>query len=160
MNVFEKILVPLDGSDHSFKALDAAIQIAKKFTGKITLVHVYRVSATVDVNYEASQEPGIPATGVPVMTASEVSKLDRYASETGNSILAEGKRRVSAEKVGAETVLREGHVVEEISRVAEEGNFGLIVIGARGVSHIREMFLGSVTESLMHNASCPVLVVK
>jgi nucleotide-binding universal stress UspA family protein len=158
--MFEKILVPLDGSDHSFKALDVAIQIAKRFAGKITLVHVYRVGATVDVNYEASHEPGLPGTGVPVMTASEVSKLDRYASETGNSILSEGKRRVNAEKVEAETALREGHVVEEISRVAEEGKFSLIVIGARGISHVRGMFLGSVTESLMHHASCPILVVK
>jgi nucleotide-binding universal stress UspA family protein len=158
--MFEKILVPLDGSDHSFKALDAAIEIAKRFTGKITLVHVYRVSATVDVNYEASHEPGVPGTGVPVMTASEVSRLDRYASETGNSILSEGKRRVNAEKVEAETTLRQGHVVEEISRIVEEGKFGLLVIGARGISHFREMLLGSVTESLMHHVSCPILVVK
>jgi len=158
--MFERILVPLDGSDHSFRALDAAIQIAKKFTGKITLVHVYHVSAEVDVNYEASQEPGVPGTGVPVMTASEVSKLDRYASEAGNGILSEGKRRVEAEKVEAETALIEGNAVEEVSRMAEEGKFGLIVIGARGISHVRELFLGSVTESIMHHASCPILVVK
>ena len=46
INLFEKILVPLDGSDHSLRALEIAIQIAKKFDGKITLIHVYSVAIT------------------------------------------------------------------------------------------------------------------
>ena len=158
--MFEKILVPLDGSEHSVKALDVAIQIAKKFAGKITLVHVYHVSTSTGMAYEASYEPGMPSTSVPVVTAEEVSRLGRYVREAGNRILAEGRQRVSAEKVEVDSMLREGHAVEEISEVAAEGNFGLIVIGARGISHIREMLLGSVTEGLMHHASCPILVVK
>ena len=39
--MFEKILVPLDGSENSIKALEVAVQIALKFNGKITLIHVY-----------------------------------------------------------------------------------------------------------------------
>ncbi|MEM1551251.1 MAG: universal stress protein, partial [Candidatus Bathyarchaeia archaeon] len=42
--MFNKILVPLDGSEHSLRALGIAIKIAKKFDGKITLIHVYSVS--------------------------------------------------------------------------------------------------------------------
>jgi nucleotide-binding universal stress UspA family protein len=158
--MFEKILVPLDGSELSVKALDAAIQIAKKFAGKITLVHVYHAAVTTGMNYEASYGPGMPATSIPDMTAEEMSRFDRYARETGDRILAEGKQRVGMEKVEVDSLLREGHVIEEISGVAEEGKFGLIVIGARGISHIREMLLGSVTEGLIHHASCPILVVK
>ena len=45
LSVFEKILVPLDGSEHSLNALEKAIQIAKKFDGKITLINVYSISA-------------------------------------------------------------------------------------------------------------------
>ena len=41
--MFEKILVPLDGSEHSLKALKIAVQIAQKFNGKITLIHVYSI---------------------------------------------------------------------------------------------------------------------
>ena len=44
MSLFNKILVPLDGSGHSLKALEIAIQIAKKFGGKLMLIHVYSVS--------------------------------------------------------------------------------------------------------------------
>lgn len=158
--MFEKILVPLDGSEHSVKALDAAIQIAKKFASKITLIHVYHAAVTTGMNYEASYEPGMRATSIPVITGEEMSRFDRYARETGDRILAEGEQRVGMEKVEVDSLLREGHVVEEISGVAEEGKFGLIVIGARGISHIREMLLGSVTEGLIHHTSCPILVVK
>jgi len=41
--LFEKILVPLDGSEHSKRALEMAVQIAQKFNGKITLIHVYLI---------------------------------------------------------------------------------------------------------------------
>jgi nucleotide-binding universal stress UspA family protein len=158
--MFEKILVPLDGSEHSIKALDAAIQIAEKFAGKITLVHVYHATITTNINYEASYSPGMPATTIPVITPEEVSRFGRYAREAGNRILMEGKQRVVAGKIEVDSILREGHVVKEISEVAQERGFSLIVIGARGVSHIREMLLGSVTEGLIHHTSCPILVVK
>lgn len=44
MRLFGKILVPMDGSEHSLKALEMATQIARKFQGKITLLHAYSVS--------------------------------------------------------------------------------------------------------------------
>jgi nucleotide-binding universal stress UspA family protein len=45
--MFKNILVPLNGSKHSLRALNVAIQIAKKFDGKITLIHVYSVTLTL-----------------------------------------------------------------------------------------------------------------
>jgi len=54
----------------------------------------------------------------------------------------------------------EGHAVEEIVREVREHGFDLIVIGARGLSHIREILLGSVTDGVIHHVSCPVLVIK
>jgi nucleotide-binding universal stress UspA family protein len=57
-------------------------------------------------------------------------------------------------------LLIEGHAVEEIVRAANSGHFDLIVLGARGVSHMREMLLGSVTDGVIHHADCPVLIVK
>lgn len=57
-------------------------------------------------------------------------------------------------------MLREGQVVQEIVKASKEGKFGLIVIGARGMSKIRELISGSVTDGVIRHASCPVLVVK
>ena len=153
MQLFEKILVPLDGSEHSVRALEKAVQIAKKFDGKITLIHVYSVVRPVSVSTITMAETGILAPEV-------VSKLVEAAREAGASVLADGERRVKAEGVQVETLLGEGHTVEEILKTAKEGEFDLIVMGARGLSTIKEIFLGSVSHGVTRHAPCPVLVVK
>lgn len=155
--MFEKILVPLDGSEHSSRALGIAVQIAKKFNGEITLIHVYSVSVRPVVMPEPTT---LTPPGVPVMTAAEVSKVAEAARKAGASILADGEQKVKAEEVQVEKILKEGHTVQEIIRTAKEGGFDLIVMGARGVSKIREMLLGSVSDGVIRNAPCPVLVTK
>lgn len=151
--MFERILVPLDGSEHSVRALETAVEIAKKFDGKITLIHVYSVVRPVSVSPITTAETGTLAPEV-------FSQLVEAARKAGVGILADGKKRVEAEGVQVETSLREGHVVEEILKTAEEGEFGLIVVGGRGLSRIKEMLLGSVSHGVTRRASCPVLVVK
>jgi len=98
--------------------------------------------------------------GVPIMTPLEISKVAEASREVGNRILGDGEEKAKAEGVQVEKILTEGHVVQEIIRVAKEGNYDLIVIGARGISRVREMLLGSVTDGVIHHVSCPVLVIK
>ncbi|MGQ9530708.1 MAG: universal stress protein [Candidatus Bathycorpusculaceae bacterium] len=155
--MFEKILVPLDGSEHSLKALEIAIQIAKNFGGKITLIHVYSVVVRPIIIPEPAT---LTPSGFPVMSSAEVSRVAEAARKSGSSILADGEQRVRAAGVEVETLLKEGHTVQEIVKTAREGMFDLIVIGARGISKIRELLLGSVTDGVIHHAPCPVLVVK
>ena len=155
--MFEKILVPLDGSEHSLRALEIAIQIAKKFDGKITLIHVYSVSVAPVIMPEPTT---LTPPMMPVMTSAEVSKAVEAIRKAGASILADGEQKVKAEEVQVETILKEGHIVQEIVRTAKEGKFDLIVIGGRGISRIRELLLGSVTDGVIHHAPCPVLVIK
>jgi nucleotide-binding universal stress UspA family protein len=157
VTLFEKILVPLDGSEHSLKALEIATQIGKRFGGKISLIHVY----SVEVRPIIMPEPTTltPPT-IPVMTPEEVSKAVQLARNVGARILADGEQKVKAEEVQVESLLKEGHTVQEIIRTAKEGKFDLIVIGGRGISKIRELLLGSVTDGVIHHASCPVLVIK
>jgi len=155
--LFEKILVPLDGSEHSLKALTTAIQIAKKFGGKITLIHVYSVAVRPVIMPEPTT---LTPPMIPVMTPAEVSKVAEAARRAGGSILADGEQKVKAGEVQVETMLKEGHTVQEIIKTAEEGKFDLIVMGARGISRIREILLGSVSDGVTRNSPCPVLVVK
>lgn len=163
-SLFEKILVPLDGSDHSVHALKKAIQIAKNFDAKVTLINVY--SLTTPVVTEPFTSVGVPiaVTGPMTPTVSipnEVfSKLAEAHRQVGANILANGKERAHAEGVQVKTLLKEGHTVEEILRTASEGKYDLIVIGARGLSTIKEILLGSVSHGVVMHASCPVLVVK
>jgi nucleotide-binding universal stress UspA family protein len=155
--LFHKILVPLDGSEHSLKALERATEIAKKFSGKITLIHVYSVSIQPIMLPEPTT---LGSPSIPILTGAEVSRIAEAAREFGNRILRDGEEKVKTEKVQVEKKLVEGHAVEEIVRAATEGNFDLIVIGARGISRIREILLGSVTDGVIHHVHCPVLVVK
>lgn len=154
--MFAKILVPLDGSEHSIRALDIAIQIAKKFAGKLTLIHVY----SVGVRPVVVPEPATFTPGIPIMAPVEYSRVAEAMKETGTRILAESREKAEAEGVKVETLLKEGHIVHEIVKAAEEGKFDLIVMGARGISRIKEIILGSVSDGVIRNAPCPVLVTK
>ena len=155
--MFEKILVPLDGSGHSLRALEIAVQIAKKFDGKITLIHVYSVVVAPVIMPEPTT---IAPPMVSVTTPIEVSKVTEASRRAGTSILADGEQRVKAEGVPVETMLKEGHTIQEIIKTAKEGGFNLIVMGARGISKIKEILLGSVSDGVTRSAPCPVLVVK
>jgi nucleotide-binding universal stress UspA family protein len=141
IRLFEKILVPLDGSEHSIKALETAVQIAHKFNGKITLIHVYSIG-------------GLAISPTPVRGFIEAIR------KVGASILADGEKKVKAEGVHVETLLMEGHTVEQIVKTCREGKFDLIVMGARGLSKVKEMLLGSVSDGVIRHACCPVLIVK
>jgi len=141
MSVFEKILVPVDGSQGSLNALDKAIKIAKKFDGKITLINVYWISAFR-------------------LTPSQLVDYVVEVRKIGEEILAEGKKVVRSEEVPVESIIKEGHIVGEILKTAKEGNYDLIVMGARGISKIKEILLGSVSYGVTAHAPCPVLIVK
>jgi nucleotide-binding universal stress UspA family protein len=155
--LFEKILVPLDGSEHSLKALEIAVQVAKKFNAKITLIHVYSIGVRPIVMPEPTT---LTPPSVPIMHPADFSKVVEATRKAGARILTEGEKRVKTEGVQVETLLTEGHTVQEILKTAKDGKFDLIVIGARGISKIREIILGSVSDGVIRNAPCPVLVTK
>jgi len=155
--MFEKVLVPLDGSEHSDRALETAIQISKKFRSKMTLLHVYSV---VVPGVIAPEPTTLTPAGVPVVTSAEVAQMVEAARMVGSRVLTDGEQKVKSANVKVETVLREGNTVQEIIALAKEGEFDLIVMGARGISRIRELLMGSVSEGVIKNAHCPVLVVK
>ena len=152
VQLFQKILVPIDGSEHSLKALEEAAQLAKISSGKITLINVCSVRSVLT-------DPSVSGHG-PIPTSAQVSRMIEAVQKCGSKILQNGEQRISTTGIQVDKIQVEGHAVQEIARVANEGNFDLIVMGARGVSHIREMLLGSVTDGVLHHAHCAILVIK
>jgi nucleotide-binding universal stress UspA family protein len=134
--LYKKILVPIDGSAHSIRALQEAIKVAKIAGGAITIINV---------------QPSRPKL---TSTAQAINGTEE------NIILVEGKKLVQAEGVFAETLLLEGNIVDRIVEAAKEGNFDLIIIGARGLSRFREVLLGSVSHGVVEKAPCPVTVTR
>ena len=90
----------------------------------------------------------------------QVYKYVQAMRKHGEGILEDGKKKAAAEGVKAKTILVDGHTVKEILKVASEGNFNLIVIGARGMSNIKELLMGSVSDGVVKHAPCNVLVVR
>ena len=146
MALFERILVAIDGSEHSINALEKAIQIAEKYDGKITLLHAYTPSLVA-----------LPKEYVLIETTPERVDL---SGEIGASILADAKAKAETAGVQVETLLKLGQPVEMIIEASDNGRFDLIVMGARGLGPIKEMLLGSVSHGVASHARCPVLIVK
>ncbi len=147
-----KLLVAIDGSEESNRALAAAVEIATATDGSITLIHAI--------------EPDMyDAGGIEPVTATErrdrliIDSLDS-AEEHGQSIVDEAI--ASAEKSGAAVSgeLRYGRPAQTITAFAEEGNFDAIYLGHRGGSERSIEFLGSVARDVVERASVPVTVVR
>lgn len=157
LSSFEKILVPLDGSDHSKRALETAIGVAERFKGEITLIHIYSATVTPLIVPESTT---LTPSGAPVVTSAEISKILEASRDTGRRILQDGAQKARSYGVSVRTQLKEGSNVQEIVKTAKDGEFDLIVIGVKGVGKIRELLLGSVSLGVVKHAPCPVLVVK
>ncbi len=138
-----RILVPVDFSEHAKLALVYANQLAQLYAARLHLLHVID-----EVVYPDFYPPVVPPVG-------PASDELRERSE-------EGLRELIAQVThpNAETHVGAGRASPEIVRFAEELSADLIVIASHGLTGIRHMLLGSVTEQVIRGAPCPVFTVK
>lgn len=138
----KKILVPMDFSRFSAKALRYAEELAEKFHAELHMLHAFE---TVPImNGEGIYFP-------PDVTAQE--------EEAARKILGEQEVNVS-DSVRVVRELNHGHPFVEIVRYAKEKDIDLIVMGTHGRGAISHMLLGSVAEKVVRKAPCPVLTVR
>jgi nucleotide-binding universal stress UspA family protein len=78
----------------------------------------------------------------------------------GLTLLEQSKKTVVNENIPVQTLLKEGHIVEEILNSIEDGKYDLVVLGSRGQSKIKDLQLGSVSSGVAMYASCNILLVK
>jgi nucleotide-binding universal stress UspA family protein len=138
----KKILVPLDGSKNSFRGLDMAIHIARQSNGTITALSVKSV-------------PGIYALH-------PLGFLDFNSMKEVKKILEQAKVRAAKKGIQLTGKALAGDPGYDIARFANnsKNKVDLVVIGARGRGSVKEMFLGSVSNYVLHKSKKPVLVVK
>ncbi|KGT47280.1 universal stress protein [Acinetobacter sp. HR7] len=143
---FQNILVPIDGSQTSLVAVDKAVELAKAFNSKITVVQVMTLDPYIAAEY---------------ITAAQTNDLIERARTSIQQNLDEAKKRFEAAGVQVETQLLEGQVVNtEIAKAAKTLGADLIVIGSHGRTGFKKFFLGSVAQSILGQAEIPVLVVR
>lgn len=139
------VLVPVDGSEHSEKAFEHALELPDV---EITLLHVIApVSA-----YGYADEEYFDYEGFQAQTE---RMYDR-----GEEILAEFRDTAESRGVDVETVLSTGKPAREILDTAETTDVDHIVMGSRGRSGVGRVLFGSVAETVTRRASVPVTIVR
>ncbi len=139
--MYERIIVPTDGSEHSQEAVKHALAIAKAVGVKILALYVMDTTAFAAVPRDS-------------LTADIFSILNKEAAEAVNYVVREGKKV----NVYVETKIAEGIPSEVIIKSASPKD--LIVMGTKGRTGFAKFLLGSVAENVVHHAKCPVLVVR
>ena len=139
--MFKKILLAFDGSEHSFRTVVKAIEIAK-LTQK----------SKVDVLYVLSEDTS--KSEVLNLWEAEGIKEDRLERFK----LAEEAAKQNG--VNYEIKLLRGDPETKIVEYAKENSADMIIIGSRGLNPLQSMILGSVSHKVMKKASCPVMIVK
>lgn len=144
--MFTKILVAVDGSDHSQRALECACDIANKYGAALHVVHAPQIEV----------ETLTMGSG---MTAETMPTRDRLAN-LGTPIIDRAKSWAGAagcEPAAVEILL--GDTAQSILDYAKRNGIDLIVSGSRGFGNLRGLLQGSVSQKLTAHSTCPVLTV-
>ena len=138
----KKVLVGIDGSESSKKALEMAIVITKAAAAGLTILEVIEEFGPLPGYYGS-----IPA-GV-----DRAKWISEQRFETIHPMLDE-------ENVNWDRIVVEGYPADEICKIAGNGNFDLVVIGSKGRSSMDRFLLGSVSDKVVHHSPCSVMIVK
>lgn len=144
--MYQRILVPVDGSATSNRGLDEALAVAAKFNSTLRLVHVLDESSL-------AMSAGL----------GDVGALFTLLREGGEEVLAKAKQRANAKGIEAETVLHDTfttRVCDLIVKEAIDWKADLIVIGTHGRRGAGRLLLGSDAEQILRLAPAPVLLVR
>jgi nucleotide-binding universal stress UspA family protein len=157
MSIFPaKILLATDGSAEAELAGRAATELADKTGSELHVVHVFGLTPW----YPAYPE-GIGLDETEPEDPLVEADLQRFSEERARELLDAEVEKISA--LGgtvAQAHLREGGLAQEIVLLAEEMGAGSVVVGSRGRGRIRRALMGSVSDSLVRHAHCPVMVVR
>jgi nucleotide-binding universal stress UspA family protein len=139
--MFEKIVLAVDGSHHSRKAVPVAADVARKSNAEVVVVHVRE--HTVDLGGTWEQEALSAANAI-------VDDVSKELQDAGVTARTSVRRSLAGS----------GRIAQEIIEAADEADASLIVMGSRGVSNIRSLLLGSVAHKVLQMSSQPVLIAR
>lgn len=131
--MFNKIMVPSDGSKYAEKAEDMAISLAEKLGSSVVAVHV--IDEKLIYPFDIMEEEG-------------------------NEILSKINEKGSANGVKVDEVLIFGNPRHDMKKISEKSGADLLVIGSHGKSGLEKILMGSVAENAIKTVEIPVLLVK
>ena len=175
--MFNKILCPTDGSDHAYKALDLAIDMAKKYAAELVILHVSHGSENIEALRRFAQIEGLApkvsneidrlrTIDYRISTVTDTAFQDTAVSprvliEVGHHIINHAKRL--AEKNGVENVdtrLEVGDPANIILKCIDSEKIDCVIMGSRGLNDLKGLLLGSVSHKVTNRAPCTCIAVK
>jgi nucleotide-binding universal stress UspA family protein len=135
------ILVAVDGSEHSEEAVRYACAMGPPLEAEVILLHVVPMLVSATPYHDTVSDQ-------PFMALQKV----------GEDILAKAKQ--IAGNCPVTDMIDHGDPAQRIMEIAEEKNVDLIVMGSRGVSGIKRLFVGSISDKVANQAPCPVMIVR
>ena len=150
--MYKRLIVAVDGSDGSVAALKAATEIAKASGTVLTALYVYEPPAFFGEVIAGSAVSPIGGLDPSVFDDLQTDQLKRIHDSVDAAMKDSGVRYDYQD--------RTGQPAHTIVHVAEEHRCDLIVIGSRGLSGIKSLLLGSVSERVAHLAHCSVLIAR
>jgi nucleotide-binding universal stress UspA family protein len=140
----QRILVPIDFSEHATPVLEWATHLAQEHGARLVLLHAYHLP----VEFQQLEGAYLPPDFWANVKLEAEQSLARYKSD------------LDARGLSVECVVREGYPASVILDEAANQPADLIVIGTHGLSGLRHLLLGSIAERVVQKAPCPVLTVK
>ena len=145
MNI-KRIVVPVDFSDHSLRALDFAADLAEPFGSELVVIFALEPMVNLMPDYGGAQ-------------SSAVAELLDQQRHTGQAELARMERRYARRGITLRTLMPFGRPSQAIVDTARELKADLIIMATHGRSGVSRMLMGSVAERVVRTAACPVLTL-
>jgi nucleotide-binding universal stress UspA family protein len=149
--LIKKMLVAIDGSESSAKALDFAIELAEKWTAKVQIVSVVQPVESLIPRFTFAAPP-------PEFYAFFIKHVEDRIERTLSTALNKAKNKNP--NLTVSTRMLKGRPADKIVETAKNEDFDLIIVGSRGLGGVDDLILGSVSDRIADNATCSVLIVK
>ena len=138
--MFKNIILAIDGSEYSHRALAYAKSVAERYEANLWLVHVF--SHTSDL-----------------LGYQDFEKLYARRKSAGQAVVDDAQKILGSTTFKVHGELLEGSEAEAILTVAENHQADLIVMGTRGFGAVKGLLVGSVSRKVIYLSTCPVMVV-
>jgi nucleotide-binding universal stress UspA family protein len=144
--MYKKILFATDNSDHSNKALPELEDLAQGNNAEVIVLNCHYI-------------PGYFKTGESSHYF-DYEKMEQNMVDFGNKVLDDVKRRLQEKNIKSRTLLVNDHPGPAIVKTAEQEGCDLIIVGSRGMGNIKNPMISTVSNYVIHNAHCSVLLVQ
>jgi nucleotide-binding universal stress UspA family protein len=146
----KKILLAIDGSEVSMKAVEKAIELANAFKAEVDMVSVV---------YE---QPVFLAPGAITLPNLEETRKEilNTVLEASHNMVNHLAKRLQESGIKTNTFVLQGKPAEEIIKLANDSSYDLVILGSRGLSGVKGYLLGSVSNKVVNSVKTSVLIVR